>query len=38
MGAIVVSVYVSLIACIGGLYFIIQDKKEARLNHLSDDK
>lgn len=28
MGAIVISVFVSLVACIGGLYYVIQDRKE----------
>ena len=31
MGAILMSVLVSVIAIVGGLYFYIQDKKEARM-------
>ena len=30
MGAIIMSVLVSVIAIIGGLYFYIQDKKDAK--------
>ena len=30
MGAIVVSIFVSLIATIGGLYFIYQDRKDRK--------
>jgi hypothetical protein len=29
MGAIVISIFVSVIACAGGLYFYIQDKKDS---------
>lgn len=28
MGAIIVSVFVSVVACVGGIYFYLQDKKE----------
>lgn len=28
MGAIIVSIFVSVIACVGGIYFYLQDKKE----------
>lgn len=28
MGAIIVSIFVSVVACVGGIYFYIQDKKE----------
>ena len=31
MGAIIMSVLVSVIAIIGGLYFYIQDKKDAKM-------
>lgn len=27
MGAIIVSIFVSVVACIGGIYFYLQDKK-----------
>ena len=30
MGAIVVSIFVSLLATIGGLYFMYQDKKDRK--------
>ena len=30
MGAIVASIFVSLVATIGGLYFIYQDKKDRK--------
>ena len=30
MGAIVVSIFVSLVATIGGLYFMYQDKKDRK--------
>ena len=30
MGAIVVSIFVSLIATIGGLYFMYQDRKDRK--------
>lgn len=28
MGAIIVSIFVSVVACVGGIYFYLQDKKE----------
>lgn len=28
MGAIIVSIFVSIVACVGGIYFYLQDKKE----------
>lgn len=28
MGAIVVSIFVSVVACVGGIYFYIQDHKK----------
>ena len=31
MGAIIMSVLVSVIAIVGGLYFYIQDKKDAKM-------
>ena len=31
MGAIIMSVLVSVIAIVGGLYFYIQDKKEEKM-------
>ena len=27
MGAIIVSIFVSVVACVGGIYFYLQDKK-----------
>jgi hypothetical protein len=30
MGAIIMSVFVSTVAIVGGVYFYIQDKKEAQ--------
>lgn len=33
MGAIIVSVFVSVIACVGGVYFYLQDKKEENKNN-----
>ncbi len=32
MGAIIVSVFVSVIACVGGVYFYLQDKKKENKN------
>jgi len=32
MGAIVASIFVSLVATIGGLYFMYQDKKDRKSN------
>ena len=32
MGAVIVSIFVSLIATIGGLYFMYQDRKNAKSN------
>ena len=32
MGAIVTSIFVSLVATIGGLYFMYQDKKNRKSN------
>ncbi len=31
MGAIIVSIFVSLVATIGGIYFMIQDKKKGEI-------
>ncbi len=31
MGAIIVSIFVSLVATIGGFYFMLQDKKNNKL-------
>lgn len=28
MGAIIVSIFVSVVACVGGIYFYIQDHKK----------
>lgn len=28
MGAIIVSIFVSVVACVGGIYFYLQDEKE----------
>lgn len=28
MGAIIVSIFVSVVACVGGIYFYIQDRKK----------
>ncbi len=28
MGAIIVSIFVSVVACVGGIYFYLQDKKK----------
>ena len=28
MGAIIISIFVSVVACVGGIYFYLQDKKE----------
>lgn len=28
MGAIIVSIFVSVVACVGGIYFYLQDKKQ----------
>ena len=33
MGAIIMSVLVSVIAIVGGLYFYLQEKKEKALKH-----
>ena len=30
MGAIIVSIFVSVVACVGGIYFYLQDKKEKK--------
>ena len=37
MGAIVASILVSLIATIGGLYFMYQDKKDLSLIHIYEN-
>lgn len=30
MGAIIVSIFVSVVACVGGTYFYLQDKKRKK--------
>lgn len=30
MGAIIVSIFVSVVACVGGIYFYLQNKREEK--------
>lgn len=30
MGAIIVSIFVSVVACVGGIYFYLQDQKRKK--------
>lgn len=33
MRTIIISIFVSVVACVGGVYFYIQDKKEENKNN-----
>ena len=35
MGAIIVSIFVSVVACVGGIYFYIQDHKSTEHNEAN---
>lgn len=34
MEAIIVSIFVSVVACVGGIYFYLRDKREEKKNNL----